>query len=397
MLRGFFLLSLGVIFYSYEYILRVMPGAMVDNIADFQHLGADQISQFSFFYYIGYTLMQIPVGLLLDRFNEKTLMIVACLLCAVGNFLFLQLDIAFIASLGRVLIGIGSSFAFIGVLQIANHRFSKDNFPLATGIIVALAMMSGFVGDQLLIRIFSRLGFSTTLYGFIAFAFILALLFYLFTPNSVQQYKRNSSHVIDDLRQLVNNRDIIFNALCGGLLYMPLAVFAELWGIRFFHHHTHLTLAEATNMNTLLFLGWTIGAPLLGWVAGKKNIRHTMKIACCFSMIFVLSIVFYQGNNILLISFLVFFFGFCSAAQILVIPRARDLCEQALQATGMALTNSIVMLTASFSIILAKQFSHIHYVSHYIDIDQLRLLVIPLGIVLALGLNRLCGVRNAYL
>ncbi len=50
------------IFYAYQYILRVMPNIMFDDIMQQLHIDAAVFGQFSGIYYIGYTLMHLPIG-----------------------------------------------------------------------------------------------------------------------------------------------------------------------------------------------------------------------------------------------------------------------------------------------------------------------------------------------
>ena len=51
------------LFYAYQYILRVMPNIMLDDIMQQFNLSSATFGQFSGVYYIGYSLMHIPLGL----------------------------------------------------------------------------------------------------------------------------------------------------------------------------------------------------------------------------------------------------------------------------------------------------------------------------------------------
>ena len=367
------LLLLGIAFYAYEYILRVLPGTMMADSNVFAHLTFDQISHFSFFYYVGYTLMQIPVGIMFDRYQGKKLMIIACLLCAMGNSLFLYLNHSVLANSGRLLVGIGSSFAFIGVLLLA--RFHQKLFPLTAGCIISVAMLSGMIGDQLLMYGFHSIGFYITLMIFIGIALVLASLFYLYFPD--KQFPNEFK--FSELKLLFANTQLLINGVCGGLLYMPLAIFAELWGIRFFHYHDHLTLQQATTMNGLLFIGWAMGAPCLGWVSSKHDPRKTQQVATLCTVGFMFAIIFYSGSNRWLIALLTLSLGFFASAQILVISIARTLSPAKFHGTVLAFTNCLVMLIVSLCIVLAKKIEFLVGL-------QIGLLLMPMGALVAWSL-----------
>ncbi len=54
------------IFYAYQYILRVMPSILLNDILQQFHIDAATFGQFSGVYYIGYSLMHLPIGIMLD-------------------------------------------------------------------------------------------------------------------------------------------------------------------------------------------------------------------------------------------------------------------------------------------------------------------------------------------
>src|ERR1700752_565469 len=72
------------IFYAYQYILRVMPNIMIDDIMQKFDMGAATFGQFSGIYYIGYSLMHLPVGIMLDRYGPKRVMTSCILLTVIG-------------------------------------------------------------------------------------------------------------------------------------------------------------------------------------------------------------------------------------------------------------------------------------------------------------------------
>src|SRR6186713_1319332 len=72
------------IFYAYQYILRVMPNIMLDDIMQQFDISAATFGQFSGVYYIGYSLMHLPMGILLDRYGPKKIMTLCILLTVVG-------------------------------------------------------------------------------------------------------------------------------------------------------------------------------------------------------------------------------------------------------------------------------------------------------------------------
>src|SRR5581483_11688286 len=72
------------IFYSYQYILRVMPSIMMQDLMRQFDLDSTLYGQFSGIYYIGYALMHMPLGIFLDRYGPKRIMSLCIIISILG-------------------------------------------------------------------------------------------------------------------------------------------------------------------------------------------------------------------------------------------------------------------------------------------------------------------------
>ncbi len=117
----FIVCGLAAFFYLYEFILQVSPGVMTTALMrDFQ-VDAAVLGTTSAFYFYAYAPMQIPAGLLFDRYGPRLLITLALLICALGAFFFgMTTNLAF-ASAGRFFMGVGSAFSFIGILILISR------------------------------------------------------------------------------------------------------------------------------------------------------------------------------------------------------------------------------------------------------------------------------------
>ncbi len=143
---GWFIVILGATFYCYEYLLRVSPGVMTSHLMSAYNLDAKSYGNLSACYYYIYSPMQLFVGLLMDRFGPRKLLTFACVCCAAGIYLFAATPFLHVAQAGRVLIGLGSAFAFVGVLKLASIWLPANRFALISGIASVLGVVGGIMG-----------------------------------------------------------------------------------------------------------------------------------------------------------------------------------------------------------------------------------------------------------
>src|SRR6056297_3113727 len=137
-LLPWFICSLGALFYAYEYFLRITPSVMTQELKAFYHIKDEALGSLSAYYYYIYTPMQLLVGLLMDRYGPRRLLTLATISCVVGSIMFASTHQLYVAELGRLFIGFGSAFAYVGVLKLGTIWLPKRHFGTFTGLATAL-------------------------------------------------------------------------------------------------------------------------------------------------------------------------------------------------------------------------------------------------------------------
>src|SRR5665811_13181 len=130
----------------------------------------------SAFYYYSYTPMQLPAGLLYDRFGPRRLITLAVLICAIGALLFGTTPSVFMASAGRFFMGIGSSFSFIGALLLVSRWFPPHYFALLTGLVQLMSSAGAIAGQVPLVTAINHWGWRSTIISLAIVGCLLALL-----------------------------------------------------------------------------------------------------------------------------------------------------------------------------------------------------------------------------
>jgi len=318
------------------------------------NLSATGFGFLSAFYYYAYVPMQLPVGVLMDRFGPRRLLTIACLICVVGTFLFASTPLFWVAATGRFLVGLGSAFAFVGVLKLATIWLPEDKLAMVAGIATALGTIGAMIGDNLLGGMVAKIGWQQTV-NFSAI-FGVGLIFVLWFGIRDQKRHLRQSGTIDSIKKnmvdlgiIVRNKQIWINGLYGCLVYLPTTVFAELWGIPYLRHAHGLTESGANAANSLLFLGFTIGAPLMGFISDKiKRRKLPMLVGASGAAVVMIVILYMPGLNQTSINILMCLLGLLYSAQAIVFAVGRELSPKEAAGTAIAMTNMIVMIGAMF-------------------------------------------------
>ncbi|HSW71711.1 MAG TPA: MFS transporter, partial [Gammaproteobacteria bacterium] len=252
---------LGAFFYCYEYLLRTMPGIMEPELRQAFQLDSTAFGNLMGFYYYAYTPMQFPVGILIDRYGPRRLLILASLICASGSSLFSMQSSLMISQLGRFLVGFGSAFAFVGFLKLATIRLHPKRFALISGLIMTLCMLGVTQGNVLIAFLSTHHGWKQTTLLFAALGFVLAAVMALVMPKNKYEFTSfNGDTSVGDLKMLckemvkLSKKPIIWaNGLVGCLLFLSLSGFAEAWGVSYFEQGRGYSKEISVHLNNFVF------------------------------------------------------------------------------------------------------------------------------------------------
>ena len=350
---AYLMCALGALFYCYEYVLRVAPSVMSNELMDAYHLTAGSFGNLTAYYYYAYTPMQIIVGVMMDRFGTRFLISFACLTCTIGTYLFACSDSIVIASIGRFLVGFGSSFAFVGALKLVSLWLPEERFASASGVIVALGSLGAMAGDVLLTSLVSATGWrETNMITAICGVVLTIVLVTLLRNGSAQSAKDNSSTnitflvIFKGLWNAIKTPQFWKAGLVGGLLYMPTSAFAELWAIPYLKEARGLTDHDAASVVSLIFLGWVIGGPVFGFLSDRfKNRLVPMFIGSSIGMVVFAYMLYMPHHSLAMLRVLFVLLGFGVSSKIVIFAVARESTSPIIGGTVIACTNMMVMMS----------------------------------------------------
>src|SRR6185312_9232495 len=305
----------GAMFFFYAWVLRVAPSVMVEELMRDFAVGAGVLGNLSAAYFYGYAGMQIPVGLLLDRFGPRRLLTAAAAICSGGCLLF-----AFGASLGvviagRFLIGASAAFSLVGAMCIAGQWFPASRFAIFSGLAMAMGMAGGVFGQAPLRLAIEAADWRTVTLWLAAGGIAIAAAAWA----TVRDKWRGTGGVgtaLSGLGIVLSHPQTWLIAIAGLGTSAPLLGFAGLWGVPFLETAYGLARTQAATLTSLVFVGWGIGAPLFGWFSDRIGRRRPPVIAGLALEIAALALLIYvPGLPATAVGALAFMVGFFGSAQ----------------------------------------------------------------------------------
>ncbi|STX51104.1 major facilitator family transporter (Permease) [Legionella busanensis] len=334
-------ITLAAGFLFYKYILQVFPSIITADLMQQFNLSGAGLGGLAATFYYTYMIMQLFVGILLDKYSTRWFTTLAVFSAAVGVLIFSQSQTILIASLARGLMGIGVAFATVAYMKLAATWFEPRHYAFISGLLATAAMAGAVFGQAPLAWLIANFGWRHCLLLVGIVGLFLACLFsFTVRDKQIHSIVRNNI-TFKDIKQTLRNKQNWLLTLYSGLAFSPIAVFGGLWGNPFLEQAYHLSKTQAASMISCVFIGLGLGSPLLGLLSDKlDNRREIMFFSTLLSCIAITIVLFSSSLSYGILTFLLFLFGFGLGAFMLVFAIAKEANPLALTATIAAMLNT---------------------------------------------------------
>ncbi len=123
-------------------------------------ISAAQLATFTMLQLLVYAGMQIPVGLMVDRFGPRNILIVGAVVLTLGQAGFAFADSYSLALVARLFVGMGDAMTFVCVLRLVNTWFGARRIPLITQLTGVIGQAGAIIAAVPMTLALSHLGWT---------------------------------------------------------------------------------------------------------------------------------------------------------------------------------------------------------------------------------------------
>ncbi len=376
-------------FVVFQFFLQNSSSLMNEYWARDFNLSTLHVSNLSAAFFYTYVLMQIPVGVLYDRFKTKKILFIAAILLAIGCILLALAHHYAIAMFARFLMGTGASFGYIGMLKVVLDNFKANKFTFILGIGETISMISITFGIIALGFFLKTNSWRTSMFICGVFAVFLAIAIKSYLHDKPRQ--PNIVPLIDTLLQIKSltlNKQVVLCSIYGFFAFSIFNAFTSLWGVSFLTNTYHYAPELAASMVSIVFIGLGFGAPIWGFLSKiYGNHLKIMLISAIGISIVNFFIIIVPGLNKTMMFSMLFLSGLFCSGYLQAFTIVKDSVDPKLSGTALAFTNMVLMAGAPiFQILIATLLqSNIFHLSTSANY-RFSLAIIPLGTLLCIVL-----------
>lgn len=237
-----------------------------------------------------YLVMQIPGGVLVDRLGPRRISILTGTALAAGSVLLGIAPSAPIAFMGRLLLGFGGSVILINIFKFQASWFRPNEFATLAGLALFLSSLGNLLASTPLSISVGLIGWrgSFLLAGMVTVLVVVICAIIIRDRDEVQNpgLKNGSGHapnsetvgfmstsLLKMLPKLFINGRLWILFLINTGIYGGFIVFSGTWGVSYLVHVYGFGLEKASYFIIPAFVGYMIGAPMVGFVSDRMRSR----------------------------------------------------------------------------------------------------------------------------
>ena len=277
--RAWLVVSVGVFAYLAAVTQRTSLGVAGIDATERFEIQAALLSALAVVQLIVYAALQIPTGVLLDRFGPRILIASGAALMTVGQLIFAFAPNITIAIIGRMLVGAGDALTFISVSRLIVAWFSGRIVPILSQTMGTIGQLGQVLSAIPLSFVLHNLGWNTAFVAAASFSLLALVLVVLFLSNGPDPTAKPAPVGLRDaihrLRESLSRPGTQLGFWSHFTTQSSGTVFTLLWGFPFLSVALGYGPATSALLLTLIVATAMITGPLLGILTVRYPYRRS--------------------------------------------------------------------------------------------------------------------------
>lgn len=247
--------------------------------ADRFDISASQLAAFTVLQLLVYAGLQIPVGVLLDRFGSRRMILSGLALMTAGQYAFAVTDTFTAALVTRAVIGAGDAMIFVSVLRLVAVWFLVRQAPVVAQWTGQLGQLGAIIAAAPLSIVLHELGWTRTFAAFATVGLVVLVGVALLVKDSPY---RDQAREATKLRLLARSLRVIWAHPTTRLgmwshftSQFGATVFTLLWGFPFLVSGQGLSRGTASGLLMLMTAWIMVAGPVLGKLVARHPFRRS--------------------------------------------------------------------------------------------------------------------------
>ncbi|AHV96688.1 MFS transporter [Paenibacillus sabinae] len=316
---------------------RTAPGLITDQLMKDFNVSASTIGLLTSIQFLAYASLQIPIGILSDRYGPNLFLIAGALLNGLGTLIYSAAPNEFVLLVSRALVGMGDATIWVNLVLILGQWFRVKEFVGLLGF----AGMAGSLGFLLATYPFSAwiawsgwrppfftVGILLCLCGILLYVVLVKRPNQLFKghPEAVLQSEQERVRTFLMLKRIFSDRQAWATFFCHFGLVGTYVGFIGSWAVPYGMQMYGMSRSEVSQLMMIGLVGAIVGASLTTWIANRlESIKRPYMVVHLVVLVSWIAFLVFGGKPpFFMLAVLFFIIGYGNGASALTFAAVRQ-------------------------------------------------------------------------
>ncbi|PBF15321.1 MFS transporter [Clostridioides difficile] len=316
----------GIITFSFVLVLflRMSTAVVSDNLANELGFNSIQISNIASFCLYAYAFMQIPAGILIDKYGARKISSLGIIMASLGSILFGLIQSIELAYISRVIVGAGTSVILLCILKIQGRWFNKSEFASATAKFSFVGNLGGVLATFPLVFLSELVGWRNSFLLIGIIGVVIGCFIYIIVRDTPKEYgfnvdtepyeKSEKVNIVDGIKSVIKNKSTWYNSMIMFSFVGLTSAFISLWGVRYIMDVYGVSKSFSAFIVSFFTYGFIFGSIIMDFVFAKirSSKFNIIKFGAMIDLfIWIVIVVVYQVKPPIIVLPISFFIMGC--------------------------------------------------------------------------------------
>lgn len=283
--------ALGGAAFFLSFFHRVAPGAIAGDLTAAFDVSGAALGALAATYFYVYALMQLPTGVLADTLGPRKVLAAGSFVAGVGSLMFASAESVAAATVGRTLVGLGVSVAWICVLRINANWFDERRFATATGWANVVGILGAFTATAPLAWLVTVISWRTVFAGVGMISVGLAVLTLWKLRDAPAPTPHHAPAAISVEPWYRGLRAVLRNRATWPAFWVNFGLsgtnmsFVGLWAVPFLTETYGMSAVAASNHTSVMLAAYAVVTVLVAWVSDRVERRRPLILAAAIGYV----------------------------------------------------------------------------------------------------------------
>ena len=277
--RAWLVWGVGLLAYVVAVMQRTSLGVAGVEAGERYDASASTVASLAVVQLLVYAGLQVPVGMLLDRFGSRRLVVTGALVMALGQAVLALAEPVGAAVLGRLLVGVGDATTFISVLRLVPAWFPPRRVPVVTQLTGIIGQTGQVLSAVPLVVLLGGPGWTVAFLSAAATGVVVGVLAMALIRNHpdplLRPDERSARDVLGDLVVAWRHPGTRLGLWTHFTTQFSGTAFALLWGFPFLVTGEGVRASTASALLTVFVLAGMVSGPVLGVLVQRHPFRRS--------------------------------------------------------------------------------------------------------------------------